>query len=138
VTEEHVEQESRPDKRVYAITAGGRNRLTDWVNSSAFEQDVFKSTLMLRVFLGQSASPGALINLLQQNVDFEYDRLVELKGMEQRCVESGGDMVFSLLTIRVSIHLTEAAVKWSEESMKSLEAHAAATATTSREEKDAK
>ena len=135
VTEEHVEQEARPDKRVYAITADGRSRLADWVNSSAFEQDVFKSTLMLRVFLGRSANPGALIKLLQQNLDFESDRLAELRGMEQQCVDAGGDATFSLLTIRAGVHLTEAAIKWSAESMKTLEDHAVATESSLTGEK---
>lgn len=133
VTEELVEQDSRPDKRVYAITATGRAMLANWVSASSFEQDVFKSTLMLRVFLGRSADPVALINLLQQNLDFEHDRLAELRGMEQQCLVSDGDALFSLLTIRAGIYLTEAAIKWSEESMKALEAHAAATGTGSTE-----
>ena len=124
VTEEHVEQEARPDKRVYAITAEGRARLTEWINSSTYEQDVFKSTLMLRVFLGGSANAGALISLLKQNLDFANDRMAELQLMEQQCLASGDDVIFSLLIIRAGILLTEAAIRWSEESMKTLEAHA--------------
>jgi DNA-binding PadR family transcriptional regulator len=123
VTEEHIEQEARPNKRVYAITDSGRERLTEWVNASPFEQDVFKSTLMLRLFLGSSADPRALVNLLQQNLDFEQGRLPQLQEMEKRCVEAGSDSVFPLMTIRAGIHLTEAAVNWSTESINILETH---------------
>ena len=124
VTEEHVEQEARPDKRVYAITEAGRERLAGWINSSPFEQDVLKSTLMLRVFLGKSADSEALVSLLQQNLDFENDRLTELRGVEQQCLASGEDVIFTLLTIRAGILLTEAAIKWSGESIEALKAHA--------------
>lgn len=124
VTEKHVEQDGRPDKRVYALTSEGRETLASWIENSEFEQDVFKSNLMLRVFFGKSADPDSLIRLLRQNFDFEQGRVAELRAMEQQCLTAGPehDTLFSLLTVRAGIHLAEAAVKWSEEAIKSLEA----------------
>ena len=106
VTEEHIEQQGRPDKRMYAIGPAGRERLADWLDNTEFEQAVFKSNLMLRVFFGRSAKPESLLRLLQQNLDFERNQLVELRAMEQKCVASDGDAMFTLLTIRGGIHLT--------------------------------
>lgn len=123
VTEEHVEQEARPDKRMYALTPTGRAELKNWVDNSDFEQDVFKSNLMLRMFFGSTANPESLIQLLRQNLDFEIGRLAELEQMENQCVAAGPDTnaMFSLLTIRGGIHITRAGIAWSKESIKALE-----------------
>ncbi len=134
VTEEHVEQENRPDKRVYALTEQGRDALSNWVNEADFEQDVFKSNLMLRVFFGKSADPASLIQLLEQNLGFEKEQLAELETMEQQCMAAGPDYdaTFTLLTIRGGIEITKAAIKWSEDSIKALEQKAESTSSAAR------
>ena len=86
---------------------------------------------MLRVFLGQSGDPDALVSLLRQNLDFETDRLAELEGMEQACIDADYDGTFALLTIRAGLHLTNAAINWTQESIAALEAHAARSAQES-------
>lgn len=121
VTEEYVEQDTRPDKRVYAITPEGRERLSSWINGSEFEQDVFKSNLMLRVFFGASAQPESLISLLNENLEFQAQELVELKEMESKCLAAEYDAIFSLITIRGGIIFTEAAIQWSKEAIDALE-----------------
>lgn len=123
VTEEHVEQEARPDKRMYALTPEGEKELANWVDNAEFEQDVFKSTLMLRVFFGKSANPKSLIRLLKQNLEFEQDLLGQLQEKEQGCINAGPeyDATFQLLTIRAGIRITESSISWSKESIKVLE-----------------
>lgn len=123
VTEEHVEQEARPDKRMYALTPSGRAGLKNWVDNSDFEQDVFKSNLMLRMFFGSTANPESLIQLLRQNFEFELGRLTELEQMENQCLAAGldSDAMFSLLTIRGGMHMIRAGIAWSKESIKALE-----------------
>ncbi len=123
VTEEHIEQDARPDKRVYALTPEGNRRLSEWVDSADFEQHMFKSNVMLRVFFGKSANQKSLIELLRHNLTFEREQLAELEAMEQQCLASGPnyDPTFTLLTIRGGIEFTKASIRWSEESIKSLE-----------------
>ena len=121
-TEAHVEQEGRPDKRIYEITEAGRLRLAEWVNSEEIEPDVFKSTVMLRVFFGHAADPTALLRILEQSKMEAHERLALLEGMEQQCVESDEDVLFSLMTIRGGIHLTHAAINWANESIEALNA----------------
>lgn len=126
VTERHVEQEGRPDKRVYAISAAGRKRLSDWVENTEFEQDVFKSSLMLRLFFGEVADPASLIHLLEENLAFEKETLAELEAMEERCLTSDEKTTFTLLTIQGGIHFKKASIKWSEESIETLKAEISA------------
>ena len=122
-SEEHVEQENRPDKRVYAITEAGRAKLADWINNAEFEQDVFKSTLMLRLFFGKAGSPESLLRLLRENLELVNQHLSELEAMERECLDAGDDYdaTYSLITIRAGLHLHRATVEWSHESIKSLE-----------------
>ncbi len=123
VTEQHVEQENRPDKRVYALTPSGREALAEWIDGSDYEKDVFKSNLMLRVFFGASASPESLISLLKQNLESETEKLAQLEGMEQQCIASGPghDTLFTLITIRGGIHFARASINWSQDAIKELE-----------------
>lgn len=128
VTEEHVEQDTRPDKRIYAITPEGRTRLSNWLNSGELELDVFKSALMLKLFLGKSAGINSLITLVEQNLAANEEKLAMLEGMEQNCLapeHEEHDTLFSLVTIRAGIHLTKASIAWSKETLDGLKLRAA-------------
>jgi DNA-binding PadR family transcriptional regulator len=117
VSDRHVEQEARPDKRIYEITDAGRKQLVDWVGNSELEPAVFKSTFLLRVFLGRSAGTDALSRLIQQHIAHEETMLAHLREAEAQCTPYSDESLYSLLTIRAGIHITEASIKWSHESM---------------------
>ena len=52
------------------------------MNSEEIEPDVFKSTVMLRVFFGHAADPTALLRILEQSKMEAHERLALLEGME--------------------------------------------------------
>jgi len=135
VTEEHVEQETRPDKRVYAITERGREVLADWLDNAELEPDVFKSPLMLRLFFGRSADPQALLRLLTENLESVNRDLADLEDLESQCMDSGsnGDALFSLITIRAGIRLNRAAAEWSRESIMAIQNHFGTSGTGERQ-----
>ncbi|MDA0676899.1 MAG: PadR family transcriptional regulator [Chloroflexi bacterium] len=120
VSDRHVEQEARPDKRIYEITEAGRKQLANWVGNSELEPAVFKSTFLLRVFLGRSAGPDALSRLLKQHLAHEEVMLTHLREAEAECSPYSDESLYSLLTIRAGIHITEASIKWSHESMEAI------------------
>ena len=121
VSERHVEQETRPDKRVYEITPEGHAQLAEWVGHSDLEPAVFKSTFLLRVFLGESAGHEALLKLLQQHLEQEEAMLTHLRDAEARCHTQEDQNLYSLLTIRAGRHITEASIKWSHESIAAIQ-----------------
>src|SRR2546429_4520864 len=51
-TEREVAQDSRPDKRLYAVTPEGHVALRRWLDGSDAGPEVFRSPLCLKVFLG--------------------------------------------------------------------------------------
>jgi DNA-binding PadR family transcriptional regulator len=115
VTEEHVEQETRPDKRVYQITDSGRRALASWLNSEEYEPSVFKSASLLKIFLGQGADPAALTRMLERHLEFEREKLDQLRQIEVEC--AGADHIFTALTVRAGILFGEAGIKWAEEAL---------------------
>ena len=117
VTEQHVQQQTRPDKRIYEITEEGRNQLAGWVGHSELEPAVFKSTFLLRVFLGRAAGHEALLHLLQQHLAQEQAMLAHLQESQEECSPYSDDSLYSLLTIRAGVHITEATIKWSHEAI---------------------
>ena len=48
-TDRQVAQDSRPDKRLYAVTPQGRRALRRWLDGSEAGPEVFRSTLCLKV-----------------------------------------------------------------------------------------
>src|SRR2546421_4704983 len=59
-TEREVSQDSRPDKRLYAVTPEGRLALGRWLDGSEAGPEVFRSQLCLKVFLGAQIDRGTL------------------------------------------------------------------------------
>ena len=120
VDESFVEQDNRPDKRVYTITAEGRSTLARWLDETGMEHDVYKSSMLLKVFFGASADPPELIRQLQGVIDREQELLRQLEESRQRCEAAGDDGVFSLLTIRAGLSHVKATIDWAKEAQQVL------------------
>ncbi|MBF6331598.1 helix-turn-helix transcriptional regulator [Nocardia transvalensis] len=56
-------------KRMYVITAAGRDAVAQWVNRSAVEAPVLKHSVLLRVWLGHLADPDRLREMLTAHID---------------------------------------------------------------------
>ncbi|WP_084519747.1 PadR family transcriptional regulator [Nocardia mexicana] len=57
-------------KRMYAITASGREAVAHWVNHSPVEAPVLKHSVMLRTWLGHLAEPDRLREILTEHIDY--------------------------------------------------------------------
>jgi DNA-binding PadR family transcriptional regulator len=118
VTEQHVEQQNRPDKRVYSMTQAGLVRLTEWLNSTEFEPHVDKRPTLLRLFLGKHADPEALIRLLEQDRQSSLAQREQLIEAQKECEAVGA--VFPLMTIRCGLTHIQADLDWIDETVESL------------------
>jgi PadR family transcriptional regulator AphA len=65
VTSHVEEQESRPDRRVYAITDAGRDALAAWLREPVTELSLHKDPLLLKVFFAAGMDKAALLSLLR-------------------------------------------------------------------------
>jgi len=82
----HVEaQESRPDRRVYAITAAGEAALDSWLREPSTELSTHKDPLLLKVFFSARGDKEALLTQLRLQRDMRQ-RQAELYQGEARAV----------------------------------------------------
>ncbi|MEL6326520.1 MAG: PadR family transcriptional regulator [Cyanobacteria bacterium J06626_23] len=63
---ELVEQDSRPNKKVYSLTESGRSALSDWVNRPA-KVNLIKDELLIKVFAGHLISEAKLLDELRRH-----------------------------------------------------------------------
>ena len=68
VTETEVRQERRPDKRIYRLTSDGRRALSEWLEIPEVEPDIFKSTFLLKIFLGRLTPTETIVAQVEERV----------------------------------------------------------------------
>jgi DNA-binding PadR family transcriptional regulator len=121
-------QEDRPDKRVYTITAEGRDNLKKWLADPPTESAA-KNSLLLKLFFAAQIDRGTLFallhmqkNLHQRQADFYR---TETRDMIQNILQQNPslrkDGLFWEAARRFGELLEETYVKWLDETINSLE-----------------
>jgi DNA-binding PadR family transcriptional regulator len=107
----HVEQTTRPDKRLFRLTPAGAEALDAWLSTvEPGDRDAF----VLRVFVGGLMPREALLAHLQQYRQDTLARLAELRALEQANTRQGHDY-YHHLTLRLAIPSCEASLRWVDE-----------------------
>jgi len=118
-----VEQQGRPDKKVYTITAGGLAQLQEWLPEPQ-ERSPLRDELLLKLFFGRLTEPESLIPLLESEKS-EALRLHEtLRGIKkqlQRGCEHGAAL-YSLMTVNYGIRYMKMQADWAKECLQELNA----------------
>jgi len=128
VEQREVEQETRPNKRVYSITRAGHEALTNWLETGAPAAEVIKSPTALRVFFGAQMSPSALVQRLREYEDWMRARHQRLEEWLQSR-ESSSTGFFQALTIRWGLAYTAAATEWAAAATRDIEDWVASRST---------
>ncbi|MCH7593412.1 MAG: PadR family transcriptional regulator [Chloroflexi bacterium] len=121
VAQREVEQEKRPDKRIYSITDAGRQTLRGWLESSDLGPEVTKSPTVLRTFLGAGMAPSILIDRLKEYADSVRVGRMGLEKSLKEC-ESSPDGFFPALTIRCGLAHASVSIDWAEATIAEIEA----------------
>ena len=118
-------KQARPDKRrrrLYALTASGQAKLRAWLAEPPKPQPP-RSELMLKIFFGRHAPPGACAAHLRR-LRIQQERLTEtLQGIEgQLRAERRGDpnLRYWLVAIGAGISRAEALIEWSGQALTTL------------------
>src|SRR5213593_372843 len=61
-------QEDRPNRKVYTITADGREELVEWLGRPA-EADQLREPLLVKVFFGSAGGKEEILAVLRHRVD---------------------------------------------------------------------
>ena len=99
VTCEQYAQDSRPDKKVYAITQNGRHALFDAVNRTP-GADKFRSDFMFMMFFADLISPSDLDRRITERATYHRTRLEFLES----CQESSSPGETFVRNFGVAIH----------------------------------
>ena len=119
VREREVEQERRPDKRLYRITRDGEQALRRWLESGEVTADVHKSLTLLKLFFGRHTTPETLIAHLDERLRQVRQGLAEFEEIERHIAESG-DHFFPYMTLKSGIAHTHAELQWLESAIEEL------------------
>jgi DNA-binding PadR family transcriptional regulator len=82
VTSRTVAQDELRNKRVYAITEGGRVALTEWVQHAPVEPPVLKHSVAMRVWLGHLAEPDELRAVVERHREYAEGMLADVTRSE--------------------------------------------------------
>jgi DNA-binding PadR family transcriptional regulator len=118
-TEEMVEQEQRPNKRIYSITDKGREALVRWLNEGPFEPDHVRSPFTVRLFFGNlvdRSSVIAQIEELRRNAERTH---AELRATEAD-IKDNPELFFPYLTLKSGLVQCEAQIRWADEALDDL------------------
>lgn len=78
VTSHVVEQDDRPDRNVFSITAAGREELENWLTAPPPPSAILKDEFFLKVLLSSIASEAELPDLLRTHRQHYYDTLATI------------------------------------------------------------
>jgi PadR family transcriptional regulator AphA len=117
-------QRGRPNKRLFAITATGREALERWLESPYEKLKLKHAPLLKTLYLGHLGAGRALAKFAEQRADcLAY--LEELRGIERDFFAPGGygseHRMFSYFTLRYGIGFMEESVRWCDWAMEEIE-----------------
>jgi len=90
VTHSVVEQQERPDKKVYKITAGGLGALRDWVVQPP-EPKPSRDELVLKAYSVWLADPGEAARLFRDEESRHEEQLAHYEGIETWMEDEWGE-----------------------------------------------
>ena len=113
VAHEVVRQTERPDKKVYALTHGGRKELHQWLETpSRLDLDLRNETF-LKLTLARRLSGGDPLKVLAVEKQSCLGRLHEVS-QTKACAQLEGASVHTILLLDLAILRLEAFLKWLE------------------------
>lgn len=107
VSDTAVEQDDRPNKRVYELTPAGKQAVMDWLQASVAGPRL-RDEFFTKLVLAREAHIADPCDLIAQQ---RHHYLQDLRDMNRLLTRHQSDVVASLLIEGVILHL-EADVKW--------------------------
>jgi len=112
-----VEQDKRPDKTLYRITAAGRRALREGLEQASPAVD--RNPFELRVFFGEHMRPGAVRAMVEARLEQQLAHLATLEEIEPT-VDPARDL-YPYLTLLAGKENAQAAIRWAERALELLD-----------------
>ncbi|MFN8527130.1 MAG: PadR family transcriptional regulator [Anaerolineae bacterium] len=121
-----VEQDTRPDRKVYHITEAGKTALHDWLLSPLpFETE--HSATLIQIFFSAQLDNEVVLAALEQQAKLLRTRLAEFEAIPKQAeayiqqVDSSRDVAFWTLTLDYGIQLNRAKLAWVEAAIRTIQ-----------------
>jgi DNA-binding PadR family transcriptional regulator len=119
-TEREVAQDSRPDKRLYAVTPEGRRALRRWLDGSEAGPEVFRSPLCLKVFLGAQMDRETLAAQVKEALRQAQESLAVFQDNERE-IAGRPEFFYPNFVLQRGIAHERATIRWASDVLKALE-----------------
>jgi DNA-binding PadR family transcriptional regulator len=113
VAHEVVSQAERPDKKVYALTEGGRKLLKEWLASPSPPDLDVRNETFLKIVLARHVKGADPLRVVAAERRAGFERLHEVAGARARAEKEGASLQATLLLDLAALRL-EAFLKWLE------------------------
>lgn len=121
-----VEQDDRPDRKVYHITEAGKAALRDWL-LTPLPLEMEHSATLIQIFFSAQLNNTAILAALQQQAEILRARLAQLDAIPKQAttymqqINSSRDVFFWTLTLDYGLQLNRAKLAWVEATMRKIE-----------------
>lgn len=126
ITANKIEQETRPNKKLYAVTERGKELLIGWVNTSHSFISPVKDDLLVKLFGGHLVEVSVLLAKLRQHRKQHQLRLTEYQTIEDKSFADTETLsrkaTYQYLTLRNRIQSEQGWLRWCDEAIATLQA----------------
>ncbi|MDH5692454.1 MAG: PadR family transcriptional regulator [Gammaproteobacteria bacterium] len=126
---QHIEQDSKPDKKLYQITSQGIQALKDWLIQPVKTQTI-KDSLLMKLYAGPLGSAQHLLDEVLRIKQEHVELLETFHAIEQEWFQNIDQQPlpyqYIYYTLRNGIHYVQSWLAWSEEVIPFLEKQAGA------------
>lgn len=105
VAGEAVLQTGRPNKRVFSITAAGRDALIDWLEGP-YRMRVMKDELLVKMYAADLLPPEGVARLVEDSLPPHVDKLAHYEALREMILRGRNEEEFLRTTNRVGPYLT--------------------------------
>jgi PadR family transcriptional regulator, regulatory protein AphA len=119
VLSEKVEQENRPNKKLYTVTDVGRQALQQWIGEPEAIAPL-KSDLLIKLSVGHTVPTDTLLQTLQTYYQQHKEKLKSYQAISKQYAQVpqlSRESQFQYLTLRAGIRQQLAWIAWCEEAM---------------------
>jgi DNA-binding PadR family transcriptional regulator len=103
-----------PAKRLYRITAAGRDAIERWLEDGPIGPEPDRNLLLLKVFFGELMRPERLREqILERRLEAEQLK-AELAAIEVEAADRGSTNTFAALTRRYGNEWADAVIRWAD------------------------
>jgi len=117
---ESVQQENRPDKRIYTVTALGKQQLCQWMAQSE-EMAPIKDELLVKLYVGHLVPHQTILSKLEDHRQQHQQRLAIYQEIRRQYFKNpqalSKTLKFQYMTLLRGIHYETSWLNWCDEIM---------------------